>query len=188
MSALARALLLASTIFSLSACAPLEFERGVQDTGFELAGRIAVRYGDEASSGNLRWRHDAEGDEMLISNALGQGMARIVREGAQVTLTTADGREHRASDAEALTERLLGYRLPLAGLADWVRARPAAAGAAHAQRDAQGRLAVLEQAGWRIEYLAYGAPDDLPRRLRMTYPNVELRLVIGDWRVAQALR
>jgi outer membrane lipoprotein LolB len=170
----------------LGGCAGLEFERGADTRGFELSGRIAVRYGDEAAAGQLRWRHDRAGDEMLISSPFGQGIARIQRDGDAVTLTTADGREYRAHDAEMLTERVLGFRVPLHGLSDWVQGRPspAAKGTAHEQRDAQGRLTVLEQAGWRIEYLAYAESRMLPTRLRLTYPALELRLVIAEWNAA----
>ena len=187
MSVVARALALAGLVM-LGGCAVLEFERAADARGFELSGRIAVRYGVEATGGQLRWRHDREGDEMLISSPLGQGLARILRDGEAVTLTTADGREYRASDAEMLTERVLGFRVPLAGLSDWVRGRPAAGSGeiTQARRDAQGRLVLLEQAGWRIEYLAYEDGGGLPTRLRLTYPALELRLVIAEWRTAQA--
>lgn len=170
----------------LGGCAGMEFERVVGARGFELSGRIAVRYGGEAVSGALRWRHDREGDEMLISSPLGQGIARIERAGESVVLTTADGSEYHADDAESLTERVLGYRVPLAGLADWVQGRPSprVQAVAHEERDADGRLKVLEQAGWRVEYLAYAPDSDLPTRLRLTYPTLEFRLAIADWRVA----
>jgi len=183
---LARAFALAA-LLPLGGCATLDFERAADARGFDLSGRIAVRYGVEAAGGQLRWRHDREGDEMLISSPLGQGLARIQRQGEAVTLTTADGHEYRAADAEMLTERVLGFRVPLTGLSDWVRGRPAADAAevTHAVRDPQGRLLVLEQAGWRIEYLAYEEERNLPTRLRLTYPALELRLVIAEWRAAQ---
>lgn len=178
----ARALALA-WLFLLGGCVSTEFERAADVGGFELSGRIAVRYRDEAASGQLRWRHDRDGDEMLISSPLGQGIARIQREGDTVTLTTADGSEYRADDAESLTERVLGYRIPLDGLADWVRGRPSARarGAPRERRDARGRLEVLEQAGWRIQYLAYAPDSNLPTRLRLSYPTIELRLAIAEW-------
>lgn len=185
MSGVARAFALACLVV-LSGCA-LDFERAADARGFELFGRIAVRYGVEAAGGQLRWRHDPGGDEMLISSPLGQGLARILRDGESVTLTTADGREYRAADAELLTERVLGFRVPLTGLSDWVQGRPAtgAAEVTRARRDAQGRLELLEQAGWRIEYLAYADDGRLPARLRLTYPALELRLVIAEWRAAR---
>ncbi|MDA8109802.1 MAG: lipoprotein insertase outer membrane protein LolB [Betaproteobacteria bacterium] len=151
---------------------------------FELSGRIAVRYDHEASSGNLAWRHAARADEMLITSPLGQGIARIVRSGDAVTLTTSDDRRYRASDAEALTEKVLGFRVPLRGLADWVRGRPEPGNAAQTRYDADGRLVELEQSGWRIEYLAYAADGKLPSRLKLTYPGLELLLAINEWRAA----
>lgn len=178
MSAVARSLAALAGVW-LTACAELAFILPAREVEFELAGRIAVKYRDQAASGNLAWRHAAGSDELLITSPLGQGMARIVREGGEVVLTTPEGHEHRAADAESLTEQVLGFRLPLAGLADWVRARPAP-GPAQARRDAAGRLEALEQAGWRIEYLEYAGA--LPSRLRLTYPGLELRVAVSEWK------
>jgi outer membrane lipoprotein LolB len=163
----------------LPACAELAFERAQAPAEFELSGRFAVAWRGEAASGNMAWRHAAAAEELLITSPMGQGVARIVREGAEFTLTTPEPREFRAADAESLTEQVLGFRLPLAGLADWVRARPAP-GPAQARRDGEGRLAELEQAGWRIEYLEYAGAR--PVRLRLTYPGLELRLAILSWK------
>lgn len=160
-------------------CAELALRAPGDSVEFELSGRIAVRYRDEASSGNVLWRHRAAGDELLLTTPLGQGVARIVRDGGLVTLTTSDAQVHTAADAESLTESVLGFRLPLAGLADWVRARPSP-GAALQTRDADGRLERLEQAGWTIDYQAYA--DALPSRMRLRYPGIEIRLAIGEWR------
>ncbi len=184
MSFASRALAAAAAAFALSGCAGLSAISSAERVEFELAGRIAVRYGEEASSGNIAWRHRLDGDELLITNPFGQGVARVVREQNRVTLTTHDAREYLAWDAETLTEQVLGFRLPLAGLADWVRAR-AAPGPSRVKRDAQGRLAELEQSGWRIEYLAFGDDGALPSRMRLTYPGLELRLAISEWRAVR---
>ena len=175
-----RALALAAA-FLAAACAELQLRLPAEELQFELAGRIAVRYGDEASSGNIAWRHGRSDDEVLITNPLGQGVARIVRAGDSVALTTPDGREHRAPDAETLTERVLGFRLPLEGLADWVRARPGP-GPHEARRDSGGRFVELQQSGWKIEYLEWDADGARPARLKLSYPGIELRLAIGAWK------
>src|SRR5207245_463644 len=100
---------------------------------------------------------------MLITTPLGQGVARIVRDGDQVALTTAEPREYHAADVESLTQQVLGFRLPLDGLADWVRGRPSPD---------------LERRGWKIEYQEYAG--DLPARLRQRETSsrrgAELRL------------
>ncbi|MSQ55839.1 MAG: outer membrane lipoprotein LolB [Betaproteobacteria bacterium] len=166
------------------ACADLEFLRPADALQFELTGRIAVRYRDEASSGGISWRHRTDGDEVLLATPLGQGVARIVREAGTVTLTTADGKQQSAADAEALTESMLGFRLPLAGLADWVRGRESV-GPAEAQRDTDGRLSRLEQGGWVVEYLEYGE-NRLPSRMKLGYPGIEIRLAVSEWKLEGA--
>jgi len=148
---------------------------------YELSARLAARYRDEAFSGNLAWRHAANSDEMLITSPLGAGVARIVRDGDSVVLTTAEPREYRAADAESLTEQALGFRLPLAGLADWVRGRPSAAmPVSKSESYPDGKLRSLEQGGWKIEYQEYAG--ELPSRLRLLYPGIELRLAVSGWK------
>ena len=161
-------------------CAQLE-RASAEKPEYEVSARLAARYRDEAFSGNLAWRHGRNSDEMLITSPLGAGVARIVREGDAVVLTTSEPRDYRAADAESLTEEVLGFRLPLGGLADWVRGRPSAQlPVANKESNAEGRLQSLEQGGWKIEYLEYSG--DLPSRMRLLYPGIELRLAISEWK------
>jgi outer membrane lipoprotein LolB len=172
-----RFLLLLAALLA-GACAQLQ-TKAPQDVEFDLSGRLAARYGNEAFTGNIAWRHAKSADEMLITSSLGAGVARIVRDGDSVVLTTAEPREYRARDAETLTEEVLGFRLPLAGLADWVRGRPSDQAAAKTHYDEQGRLRLLEERGWKVDYQEY--EGKLPSRLRLTYPDIELRLAISKW-------
>ncbi len=148
-------------------------------SGFELIGRVAIRYGDEAASATVQWRHGVGGDDMLITNAIGQGIARITRVGGEVTLETADSQQFRAADAESLTEQVLGWRLPLSGLPDWLRARATPGESAQARAGAGGRLLELHQDAWRIEYQEYR--DERPVRIRLTRANLEIRLIVDAW-------
>lgn len=164
----------------LTGCASLSPERGAAAPGgFELAGRVAVRYGAEGASGRIAWRHSAAADELLITSPLGQGIARITRHGAVFKLVTADRKEHEASDAESLTESVLGWRLPLAGLPDWVQGRADPARVATVVRDVRDRLSELKQDDWRIEYQEYEGVR--PSKLRISRDDLEIRLVVDQW-------
>jgi len=167
----------------LAACAGPGLTIRSGDVEFELAGRIAVRYRNDAGSGNIAWRHGSRSDEMLLTTPFGQGIARLVRVGDEFTLTMQDGREYSAADAESLTEQVLGFRVPLRGLADWVRGRAASTPAPAPTReraDASGRLAELVQSGWTVEYQEYAGR--YPSRLRLTYPGLELRVAVSEWK------
>jgi outer membrane lipoprotein LolB len=165
---------------ALTACAGLPKPAAAPGQGgFELQGRVAVRYGSDGASGNVAWRHTHDSDELLITSFIGQGIARIRRAGSEVQLL-ADGKEHRAPDAETLTERVLGWRLPLGGLPDWVQGRPApGSDAAEVRRDASNRVVAFVQDEWKVEYQDFEGPR--PSRLRLSRPNLEIRLIVDQW-------
>lgn len=152
-------------------------------TTFELNGRVAVRTAREAASGTLFWRHGADFDDLLISTPLGQGVAEIIRRADRYTLTTADARHLSAADPEALTEEVLGWQLPLAGLPDWVQGRVYPKAPGDVDYGADSRPQVIRQLGWTIEYLAYGDGVGLPSRLRLVRTGIDIRLSIDSWTV-----
>jgi outer membrane lipoprotein LolB len=171
----------------LAGCAAMQVElppEGPIGEAFSISGRVSVKYGAEAQSGKITWHHDAASDELLLSTPLGQGVARIARTDDLVTLTTSDQKTYQANDAETLTEQVLGWRLPFAGLPDWVRGRAAAGAPAQTRRDGSQRLAELRQSGWLVEFLEYQGESGPPLRLRLSRENLEIRLVIDQWRAA----
>ena len=171
----------------LAGCATIEEQpapAGPIGDAFHLSGRVSVKYGAEAASGKITWQHDAAGDDLLFSTPLGQGVARIVRRDDLVSLTTSDHKVYQASDVETLTEQVLGWRLPLAGLPDWVRGRAAAGAPAQTRLDSSQRLAELRQSGWLVEFLDYKSGNGPPALLRLSREDVEIRLVIDQWQAA----
>lgn len=170
-----------AALLILAGCAqaPLRPPEGALE--FHVLGRIAARYGNEGFTGNVDWRHAKDGDDMLIGTPLGQGVARIVREGEAVQLTASNGRQYSAPDAETLTGRVLGFRVPLEGLADWVRGQPLPDSAFQKDPSPDGRLRVLQQRDWRIEYLDYDE-NGRPRLMQLNYPGIQLRFVITEWK------
>jgi outer membrane lipoprotein LolB len=151
---------------------------------FYLSGRVSVKFGAQAASGKITWQHDVASDDLMFSTPLGQGVARIVWRDGVASLTTSDQKMYQAGDVETLTEQVLGWRLPLAGMPDWVRGRAAAGTPAQGQMDDAHRLSQLQQSGWQVEFLEYGSGNGPPSRLRLSRENVELRLVIDEWRGA----
>jgi outer membrane lipoprotein LolB len=180
----AKALALASVLAAVAACAALgPMPAGDPESGgFELSGRVAVRYGQESATGRVQWRHGAASDDLLITNPLGQGVARLTRARGEVELHTSYGREARAHDAETLTEKVLGWRLPLDGLPQWVRAEPRPGRPVEVERDASQRVKVMRQDDWRIDYEEYAG--ERPSRLRLSRPDLEIRLVIESWQAS----
>jgi outer membrane lipoprotein LolB len=152
---------------------------------FAIEGRFTLRQQQTSYSGRLSWRHagdtaaGGEGDEILLASPFGQGIAQISASAAGAQLVTSDGKVYAASDSEQLTRDVLGYPLPLAQLADWLRGR----GPGDFTRDAAGRPLRLLSADWRIDY-EYDSDDAqaLPARLfAQRADGAEFRLRIDEW-------
>jgi outer membrane lipoprotein LolB len=152
---------------------------------FALDGRIAVRYDGQRSSGTFHWQHDPGSDDILMLAPLGVTVAHVMRDAEGATLE-ASGRRYTAPDSGELMQRALGWRLPLDGLPYWVMALPAPAPATEAQveRGPNGQISQMHQDGWEISYTAYAdsSADSLPTRLTLRRDNLEIRLLLDEWK------
>jgi outer membrane lipoprotein LolB len=151
---------------------------------FDLVGRVAVTHDGRAFTSGVRWQHTAARDELWLLTPAGQALAHIVGDAGGAVFTGADRREYRAADVASLIRRALGWEIPVTHLAWWVQGQLAPGAVIQAvERDAHGRLTVLEQDGWRIAY-GYDTPDTRDgrlRRLELAGEGHEIRLVIDAW-------
>lgn len=149
---------------------------------WQLRGRLGVSDGRDSGSGTLDWiQHGAEfrfsvhapvtGKTWLLAGDTGHARLEGLREHA------IEGR-----DAAALLERELGWRVPVAELVDWVRGLRAP-GAAQIQFRSDGLPAVIEQAGWTVEYPDYDESRNppLPRKVFASRGDYKVRLAIREW-------
>src|SRR6516225_5699207 len=110
-------------LIALSGCAPSALQREAGNVkvptadSFNVAGRLAARHGTDGFAASFRWRHEAERDQLEFTSPLGQTVAMLSGDSHGVRLQGADGRVLTADDWAALTERGLGWRLPVDGLA-----------------------------------------------------------------------
>ncbi len=167
-----------------SASQPVTRPAQAEQAVFALTGRLAIRHDGERSSAGVRWSHRSGADEILLFTPLGQTMARIDRDAQGVVLDTS-GKHYAAQDTEELTQRVLGWRLPLDGLRYWVLALPAPGSKAGIEHDANGQVSMMRQDGWAIRYTRYAAqmPDSLPLRMNLQREEVEIQLLIDEWEI-----
>ena len=161
---------------------PLDLPAAPRD--FRLEGRVSVKTNEESFSGGMAWLHAHGRQELLLRTPLGQGVAELRGDARGVELRDSEGRSHRAGDAETLVRQALGVTLPLKGLAWWVVGHVRPDVPYQAETDVEGRLAVLKQDGWRIEFARYGRTDGrfLPGKLvARRGDDLEIRLVVDKW-------
>ena len=136
---------------------------------------------EERSSGRFSLRVEGPSTELELSSSLGQTIAQVRLDDGRATLLAADGKSWQAPSAEALTEQVFGWRVPLANLPDWLEGRIAEP----TERDGSRVVAGLDH-GWSVRIDASEAGR--PRRLALDWPagggagerRLSLRLVVDS--------
>ena len=151
---------------------------------WQAKGRFAARNGEDAWSGHLLWQQDDVDFSIRLSGPLGQGGMLLQGNEQSATITLSRNRQFQADSANELVRAHAGLRLPLDELRYWLLGLPAPwIDYAINAIDKEGRIATLLQHGWRVEYSRYQIVSDmtLPSKIKLTHPEYQLRLVIGDW-------
>lgn len=143
--------------------------------------------GDRRESVSGRFSVEVRGDRQRIDLAtpLGTTVARI-EVGPEGARANGPGmQDARGPDADALAEQLLGWRLPVNGLSDWIEGRPVPSRPARVERDGS-RLVLIEQDGWTVRLAETFTASARPRLIVLERaasppaPGVVLRLVVDD--------
>lgn len=150
-----------------------------------LDGRVAVATADQGFSGGIAWRQDGALADINLRGPLGGTALSIRLDGTEMTVTDGNGRAIAGEDARDYVASQMGAELPVAELRYWLVGVPAP-GLAHEEKvGSDGRLAGLEQAGWRLRYSRYEAVGRLalPVRIEIESETARLRLVVSSWRL-----
>ena len=171
----------------LGACASVPsgtFDRAVR--GETVEGRLSVRYtdqrtgNDDGSSGRFVWTANADALELSLLDPFGQTIALVRSDATRSSITFRDGRRIDGDTPEALTERALGWTVPLRGLRYWLNGRADPSRPSSTLPD--GRL---RQDDWAIRFQP-GTNDDasLPARIDLSFPGppaaIELHLIVDE--------
>lgn len=140
----------------------------------------------ENTSGRFSLSVHSDGLTLDLASALGNTLARIETDanGARMTAPAANGvmQQVRGPSADALAEQVLGWSLPVSGIADWIVGRPAPARPYRSMPEG----AAIEQDGWMIRVLDRFDGNGAPRRLtfersaEVPSPAVTVRLALDD--------
>ena len=168
---------------------PVAITENTFSTDFGLIGRISVRDDNQRFSGGVRWQHAGLNDEIFLLSPLGQVMVEIVQDKEGARLTTSEQKVFFASDIEILSEEVLGWRIPVAGLQYWVQGEHFPATVAIKHLDSEGRAVAINQDGWEINYTSYFSAQSVqparPRVLVLNYEALRIKLVVDNWEAGQ---
>ncbi len=153
-------------------------------TEFVLEGRLSLRAGDEAVSGGLRWTRQGTRDQISVTTPMGGAVAEITRVGERIELIDHKGQRTVTETGLSGLDQMLGFKLPLDYLPWWLAGTARVGEVSRREYNGEGRLAHLEQDGWRIDFQRYQpvAGRFLPGKLvARRGEDMELRLVVDQW-------
>lgn len=152
---------------------------------FRVAGRLAVSDGRDGGSAGFLWIQRGDRFDVELRQPVSQRLWRLHGDQHGAVLEGADDGPRRAASAEALLDDVLGWRVPVAALVHWVRARTGSGPVQASERDRSGRLRWLEQDGWRVDYRAYLDDGPWPQRIHARQADYSVRMNIQDWAVGR---
>lgn len=154
---------------------------------WEVRGKLGVRSPKENGSANLTWQQASGNYRIHLSGPLGAGATMISGSPTGVSLQRGNDPAVIASNPEQLTEEIMGWPLPVSEMFYWVRGLVAPGAVSGEQRDAQGQLLRLQQAGWHLDFGDYQSvgPYKLPTRIKAATNQaagpVSVTVVIKEW-------
>lgn len=154
---------------------------------WSFRGRTVITQDREGWNAGVNWTQNADVFQIRLTGPFSQGGVDLQGDSQQVTLTLSDGEQFHAATPEQLLSEVIGLRLPVSALRDWVRGLHHETLQIDARElDEQGRLVTLEQDGWHIAFMRYVpvAGQQLPDKVFIEHADLNVRIVVTSWRSA----
>lgn len=183
-------LLILTTVLFLSACATLAPEQThfiswpkreahlEKIKCWDATGSLSIATRDHVVFANFHWQQQNDQYTILLESPLDLVAAKLIGNAHSVSLQNNNKPPVIADSPDDLVQMELGWQLPMTPLAEWIRGIPAPHLPYQLQLDAAGRLQILQQAGWNIEFLQYQRfeNDDRPTLIQLTRPGLRVKI------------
>jgi outer membrane lipoprotein LolB len=148
-----------------------------------LRGRMAISGPEDSGSGTLDWSQQGPAFRFTLSAPVSGKTWTLSGDGQHAELLGLHGQQAVvAATASGLLASELGWNVPVAQLAYWVRGIRAP-GPADVVFQGDGLPAEIRQDGWVIEFRDYETTRDplLPRKIFAGNGAYKVRLVVQSW-------
>ena len=154
---------------------PIAWQAGSRDAlNFNASGRLAVKQNDKGSYANFDWDSNGKMQQLSVNTPLGNTVGELCQDSSGVVAIASNGETYQAATASELSERLMGFAIPVESLDLWAHGYYAD-NQPHTV-DEQGRLL---QAGWKIERQVDA--EGHPRLLVLDNQQLSIRLAFNDY-------
>ena len=145
---------------------------------FHLYAQITVRR-ERAQRFYIDWQRRGSRDDIKLQSPFGGTHARLIHD-ADGVVWEADGRRLSGEDGAELSQKLLGYVLPVESFGYWVVGQAYPDSPSDIFYNADGSLAGITQDGWTINYHEKNAML-LPIRIVLSGDETTVEVTIKRW-------
>lgn len=199
MTMLFRAFIISLLLLSTTACVPVWQTKPTSDPeslfkirahtltqihNWEIQGRTVITQGKEGWNVGLYWQEKDNNYQIKLTGPFSQGGVTLDGNQENVTLTMSNGKQFSASTPEKLIADIVGWKLPVSALRDWVRGLPYSEQSIDLVKyNDDGKIIYLEQQGWSVEFKRYIPFENysMPAKVFIKHPELSIRLIIADW-------
>lgn len=153
-------------------------------SSFKLVGAIAVNKNGKGWNASIDWtQKSASQYNIRLSGPVGSKNVIITKQNSLVTYR--DGSKTiRSNSGDDLLKQKTKINIPVNNLYYWVRGMPAPGSIQSVNKNTDGQLQYLKQAGFTITYNQYMTDSHgniLPRKIRLQGNGVIIKLAISSW-------
>lgn len=140
---------------------------------FSAEGRIAVKLEGKGSYANFDWTYQNQVQTININTPIGSTVGQLCQDNQGVLAVDNKGRTYEAATAQELSNRLLGFELPIQYLHIWASGKRVADAPYQLLPDSR-----LQQFGWTISRTLNS--NSKPKTLLLESPKLTLRLAFDN--------
>jgi outer membrane lipoprotein LolB len=152
---------------------------------WRLEAKLALRSPQQSDSARIQWQQDGDSFDIRLAGPAGMKAAHIYGMPGGARFDQGD-RHEQAGSAEMLSQKMIGWPLPVTEMTAWLRGLPSKQLPVQAvSYTAEGWLADIQQDGWRILFSEHRAVDDvvLPGRIEAVRGDTRITLIIKQWQL-----
>lgn len=155
-----------------------------------LNGRVAIINGQESWHLTMEWQRHDDKYILDLSGPFGAGHAQLTGTNDGVVLVDSDQNYFYADSPDRLLREVTGLRMPVKSLLYWMRGLPNWNIKKEKQQlDEFGRLALLQQDGWRVRFKRYIDVDkhELPQKIFIDGFDLKVKIFVDEWNLKRKI-
>lgn len=152
------------------------------------SGKFSVKMLDadgqkKGGSAYFIWQQKADDYQITLTGPLGQGRTVLNGTAESITLDSKQTGHLEASSPETLFEQAFGWTAPVSYLKKWLEGKPATPRPEDIYAE-NGTLQSAQEGEWQADFKNYRYVNNtlLPQKIIITGPNLDMTVLVSDWK------